>query len=222
MAESKLIGLARETTSKIELKNQRKKGLIPANLYGPEIEENKTFFLNEKELNKAIKSGKKVHTLEFEGVEHMVILREVQRHPVTWALVHADIVGLTPGVETNLQIPLKYVGIAEGVKNQGGVLIINARYLTIAALPKNVPDEIVIDVTELALTHTVHASDVERENVTVVSPGSMLLCSVNITRAAVAAGEEEGAEGEEGEEGVEGEEGEERTEANEGGDEKGK
>ncbi|MDA3838316.1 MAG: 50S ribosomal protein L25 [Candidatus Delongbacteria bacterium] len=205
MVESKLIGVVREVTGKVELKNQRKNGFIPANLYGPEIEKNITFFLNEKELNKAVKSGKKVHSLEFEGTEHMVILREVQRHPVTWALVHADIVGLTPGVETKLSIPLRFEGIPEGVRNQGGVLIVNSRYLQIEALPKNVPDEIVIDVTELALTHNVHASDIERENVTVVSPGSMLLCSVNLTRAAVAAGEdEEGAEGEEGEEGEEG------------------
>ncbi|MBN2789103.1 MAG: 50S ribosomal protein L25 [Candidatus Delongbacteria bacterium] len=218
MAESKLIGLVRKVTGKVELKNERKKGLIPANLYGPEIKENKTFFLNEKELNKAIKSGKKVHTLEIDGEDHMVILREVQRHPVTWALVHADVVGLTPGKETKLQIPLRYEGVAEGVKNQGGVLIINSRYLMISALPKNVPDEIVIDVTGLKLTHTVHASDVVRENVTVVSPGSMLLCGVSLTRAAVAAGEEE--EGEEGAEGEEVEEGAEGDSETDGGEEK--
>ena len=209
MAENKLIGLVKEKSGKIELKHQRKNGFIPANLYGPELEENKTFFLKEKELNKAIMSGKKVHTLEFDGVEHMVVFREVQRHPVTWDLVHLDIVGLTPGKETRLNIPVRYEGVPEGVREQGGVLVINSRYLQVEALPKNVPDEIVVDVTELRLNHAVHASDIQRDNIMIVSPDSQVLCGCSITRAAVAAGEEE--EGAEGEEGVEGEEGSENT-----------
>jgi large subunit ribosomal protein L25 len=183
----KLTALKKEKDSKRAIIAKRKLGLIPVNLYGPGIENSHSYYMNEIELNRAIKSGKKIHEITSEIGDFKVVFREVQRHPVTWRLLHIDMLSLSPGKKVTVKIPVRYEGIPYGVKNMGGVLIINSRDITIEAMAEYIPNEIFIDVSPLKLKENVHAGDVVRENIKVVSPADMLLARVGITRAAVSA-----------------------------------
>lgn len=191
--------------SKCVIRSKRKKGLIPVNLYGPGIKENGSYYIDELVLNKAVKSGKKVHPVVTESGDFNVVFKEIQRHPVSWKLVHVDLLTLAPGVKVVIKVPVRYRGVPFGVKNMGGVFIINAREVEIEALPEHIPDEIEIDISPMKVKDTIHASDIERENIRIVSPPGMLLSRVGITRAAVSAAGD-GVEGETGqvEEGTEG------------------
>ncbi|MBU4486235.1 MAG: 50S ribosomal protein L25 [Candidatus Delongbacteria bacterium] len=186
----KLVAQLKSFDSKRAIKAKRKTGLIPVNLYGPGIENSHSYYMNEIDLNRAIKSGKKIHEITSEIGDFNVVMKEVQRHPVSWKLVHVDLLSLAQGMKVTVTVPVRYEGVPFGVKNMGGVFIINSRDIRIEALAEHIPNEIIVDVEQLKLKDTIHASDIVRENIKVVSPGGMLLSRVGITRAAVSAGAE--------------------------------
>ncbi|MBN2857114.1 MAG: 50S ribosomal protein L25 [Candidatus Delongbacteria bacterium] len=179
---------------------KRKAGLVPVNLYGPGIEKSHSYYMDELSLNRAVKSGKKIHEITTDMGDFKVVFKEIQRHPVTWGLTHVDLLSLAPGMKVTLKVPVRYHGVPYGVKNMGGVFIINSRDLEIEALAEYIPNEINVDITDMKLKDTIHASDIVRENIRVVSPSGMLLARVGITRAAVSAGGGADAGAAEGEE----------------------
>lgn len=180
----------REKMAKNELKQLRKKGMVPVNVYGYKLD-NEFYFVQENDVQKAIKSGVKVVKLETESGEKECIIREVQRHPVSWSVQHVDFLRLQEGRKVSFKVPVRYEGTAFGVKNMGGVLLINSRSIDIACLPEHIINEIVLDVTHLKLKETFHASDVNIDNIEVVSAPSTLLCSIAVTRAALSIKNEE-------------------------------
>jgi large subunit ribosomal protein L25 len=181
----KLVAQLKSVDSKRVIKAKRKTGLIPVNLYGPGIKNSHSYYMNEIDLNRAVKSGKKIHEITSEIGDFKVVMKEIQRHPVSWKLVHVDLLSLAPGMKVTVKIPVRYVGVPFGVKNMGGVLIENSREVEIEAMAEFVPNEIIIDVEPLKLKDTIHVSDVKRDNIKFVSPADMLLARVGITRAAV-------------------------------------
>jgi large subunit ribosomal protein L25 len=185
----KLVAQSKSNDGKLAVNAKRKKGLIPVNLYGPGIENSHSYYIDELALNRAIKSGKKIHEITSDVGDFKIVMKEVQRHPVTWRLVHVDMLSLKPGMRVTVTVPLRFEGLPYGVKNMGGVFIINSRDITIEALAEHIPNEITIDVSPLKLKDTIHASDIKRENIKVISHGEMLLARVGITRAAVSAAE---------------------------------
>jgi large subunit ribosomal protein L25 len=185
----KLVAQSKSNDGKLAVNAKRKKGLIPVNLYGPGIENSHSYYIDELALNRAIKSGKKIHEITSDVGDFKIVMKEVQRHPVTWRLVHVDMLSLKPGMKVTVTVPLRFEGLPYGVKNMGGVFIINSRDITIEALAEHIPNEITIDVSPLKLKDTIHASDIKRENIKVISHGEMLLARVGITRAAVSAAE---------------------------------
>jgi large subunit ribosomal protein L25 len=186
----KLVAQLKSVDSKRAIKAKRKTGLIPVNLYGPGIENSHAYYVNEIDLNRAIKSGNKIHEITSAVGDFKVVMKEIQRNPVSWKLLHVDLLSLAPGKKVTVTVPVRYEGLPFGVKNMGGVFIINSRTITIEALAEYIPNEIVVDVEPLKLKDTIHASDIVRENIKVVSPAGMLLSRVGITRAAVSAGSE--------------------------------
>ena len=198
----------KENSDKILLKEKKKKGFIPANLYGAGFD-NISLFVDSKEMKKAIKSGKKVFSLETASGSYDVITKEVQRHPISWDLLHVDFLKLSDDKKVTIKIPLRYEGVAFGVKNMGGVLLLNSRVVEVSCLPKHILEEIVVDVTALKLNDTIHAGDLKLENITDISYPSELLCKVGITRSAMSEG---GSAGEDADEEESAEESAETTE----------
>ncbi len=93
------------------------------------------------------------------GLDKTCVVRDLQRHPVTGALVHIDLEIVEAGKLIRLSLPIHIKGTAEGVKN-GGVLEQIKHHIEIEANPLDAPDKIEIDITNLKLNEKLHASSI--------------------------------------------------------------
>ena len=134
----------------------RKDGLTPAILYGAS-ENSVALSLDEKSLTKALlklHGQNVVVNLHIEGEKgkkiHHVLIKDVQKDPISDTLIHVDFFEIPLDQEITLEVQMRYSGIATGV-DMGGILNISAQTVKINGLPLDIPDEIEIDVSDLEL-----------------------------------------------------------------------
>ena len=125
---------------------------------------------------------------DIEGKKEQAVLREAQFHPVREEILHLDFYRIAEGKPVSIAIPVRLTGNAEGVK-VGGKLALSARKLVVSALVENLPDEIVVDVTELGVGKTIFVGDLEFENLKFITPATTAVCAVRVTRASRGAAE---------------------------------
>ncbi len=151
-----------------------------------------------------------VVSLTVGGEAHEAIVKHIDFHPVTDVPIHADFLALTAGETLDMVIPVVTVGIPLGVK-AGGLLSQPLNELEVRCLPKDIPSQIEVNVEALEIGDSVHVSDLEVENVEILTELSRTVVTVTAPRAEEEPEPEEGLllEGEEGVEGElpEGEEG---------------
>ncbi|MFA5713280.1 MAG: 50S ribosomal protein L25 [Bacteroidales bacterium] len=207
-------GNLREISTKSALKELRKKGFIPCNLYGNNLE-NILFSVDERQILKLTHTPNAyIIELDIEGKQYNSILQAVQFHPLTDKALHVDFLAVTNEKPVSIEVPVILEGSPIGVK-EGGKLMVNSRKLRISASLDKLPDNIKIDVSQMKIGSSIAASDIAYEGVQILTPQATIICSVGMTRAAVGAAAalsteeaQESAEGaQEGE--VEGEEREE-------------
>ena len=104
---------------------------------------------------------------DIEGKKEVGVMREVQYHPVTDQVLHADFFHVIPGKPISIDVPVKLTGNSEGVK-QGGKLILSKRKVRISATMENLPDEIVVDVTTLGLGKSIFVGDLKYDHITIL------------------------------------------------------
>ncbi|HVN48828.1 MAG TPA: 50S ribosomal protein L25, partial [Bacteroidota bacterium] len=103
-----------------------------------------------------------------DGSSHLCVLRDVQLDPVTEKPVHFDLLGLNENEKVTIEVPVKITGgIPKGVRD-GGILQQVLHKLRISCLPKHIPDHVEINVSDLAINHSVHVKDISIPNVTIV------------------------------------------------------
>ena len=145
---------------------------------------------------------------------YSAVLQDIQFHPVSDKVLHIDFYQLFDDKKIAMDIPVRVVGNAIGVK-LGGNLQRNKRKLRIKALPTNLPDYIEIDISKLDIGDRVYITELENENYEFLHPDNTVVCQVRRARAALVL-ETEDEEGEEGEETTEeGEETSEKAESSE-------
>jgi large subunit ribosomal protein L25 len=148
--------------TKKALSSLRAGSKIPAVVYGgekPPI----TVSLAERDIIDARKKGgvnAVLHLKHAKGVE-TVMIKELQRHPVTDRLVHADFLRVSMTKKIEAKVPLVVVGEAPGVKNSGGTLTHELRELRIKALPNAIPQHIDVDISHLELHQSVLVKDLK-------------------------------------------------------------
>ncbi|UPT73531.1 MAG: 50S ribosomal protein L25 [Elusimicrobiota bacterium] len=151
-----------EKGTKKALSTLRAEYRIPAVVYGGE-KAPITVALSEKELMAGRKKGgaNAIFRLKHAKGEETVIVKELQRHPVTDRPVHADFqrISLTKKIEA--KVPLNLVGESIGVKTNGGMLSIDMRELRIKALPTAIPQHIDVEISTLDLHQIIHVSDLK-------------------------------------------------------------
>lgn len=201
----------------------RRDGLVPAILYAKGVDTVHVSF-DPVLLIKAMNNPKKrntVITFKFEdGGEKFVMLKDYQTDPVNDAIKHVDFIEIHYGMPLKLDIPLVFIGEPIGVVS-GGVLNQTRRELEVECLPKNIPNSIEVDVSELDIGDTLHIEDIKtHEEFTLIYDNNFTVGVVNAPTVLVEEEEEEkpeeGLEGEEGAEGEEGKEGGEGGKAGEG------
>lgn len=189
MKHIELKGQLRQAEGKAAAKAIRKQGLVPCNLYGAGIE-NVLFTVDAKEL-KNITNTPYTQIVDItldNGQAYSAVLHESQWHPVTDEAVHMDFLAVSDDKAVTVSVPVKLTGHSEGVK-LGGKLAVSSRKLKVSALPANLPDELVVDITTLQIGKQISAGDLHFENVNIVSPKATIICAVKATRASAAQAE---------------------------------
>ena len=124
--------------------------------------------------------------IELEGNEKVnAILQDIQFHPLTDKILHADFYRLFDDKEISMNIPVKIEGAAPGVLMGGGVLTLNKRKLRIKALPKNLPDFIVANISKLELGNKLYTSELQSDIFTILHPDNTVVCQVRTSRASM-------------------------------------
>jgi large subunit ribosomal protein L25 len=156
------------TTSRTDVggntaKRYRKNGQIPAVIYGESGV--KHLIVDEKELAVALKAilGKAVLIeLTFsDGTEsRYAMLKDVERNPVTDKLLHVDFVEVVRGKPMHTTLPLHFVGESYGVKNENGIIEIHEHEVRVKCRPRDLPEMIEIDLSNLHVGEAIHLKDV--------------------------------------------------------------
>ncbi|MDA8823313.1 50S ribosomal protein L25 [Opitutales bacterium] len=170
----------REQTGRQACNKLRSSGRIPAVMYGKEI--NKSFSLEDRAmrmlLRKASGTTSLLRLLGERGEDELVLIKEMQMDPIKNNILHIDFVQVNRGEDLQTKIPLSILGEADGVKSEGGILEILANEVEVRCRPSNLPTEIELDITNLALGENLQIKDLPAlEGVTYVSDSDGMLVS---------------------------------------------
>ena len=207
MKEINVSGKKREDLGKKASKQLRKEGYVPCNLYGAAQADGKpealAFAAPMSELRKVVYTPHiYVINLNIDGESHTAILKELQFHPVTDALLHVDFYAVNDQKPITIGIPVKLVGLAQGVRD-GGRMNLSIRKVNVTAPYQRIPEHLDIDVTNLKIGKSIKVGQLNFEGLEMATPKDVVVCSVKMTRAATVSTDTETAE--EGEAVAEGE-----------------
>jgi large subunit ribosomal protein L25 len=192
MREISVSGQKRTATGKKASKLLRKEGMVPCNLYGEKKGENglpqaMAFQASFSELRKAIYTPHVyVVNLTIDGEAHKAIIKELQFHPTTDALLHADFFEVNDTKDITIGIPVKLNGLAQGVRD-GGKLNLSIRKIDVTAPYKQIPEVLDIDVTNLQLGKAIKVGALQFDGLKIATSPEVVVCSVKATRASRAA-----------------------------------
>jgi large subunit ribosomal protein L25 len=199
-------------------KRLRREGYVPGVVYGGKDGDSTSFKVNSRTLRQVLVDGSALIDLKVDGKTRPVIVKDQHQHPVRDELLHIDLleVRLDEKIQTQVSVHLEGSEEAPGIK-EGGVLEHVTHQLNIEALPTDIPDAIIVDVSGLEIAATMHLSELSPPEGVVFldNPDETLIATVvvpteveepEIEEETVLVGEDgeplvEGAEPPEGEEG---------------------
>ena len=182
---------ARSSRGKNEARRVRVSGRIPAVIYGA-FKDPVAVSVNPKDILKIIRSKtghNSIFDVEVAGTEKTpVIVADEQYHPVKGTLMHIDLKRIDLTRKLRVSIPVHPKGDAKGVKQQGGVLDVVTKHIEIECIPDDIPDEYIVDVTELMIGNAIRVKDLQlKEGVRVLtSPDVVIVHVVGIREEAAA------------------------------------
>lgn len=153
----------RQTLGKEESGRIRRNGRIPGIFYGPGNQATSLSF-DGREFQLKIAGLEGSHLIQLTSQhpalqDKMVILKEVQRHPVTSNVLHVDLYEVDVNKTITVTVPLHFIGKAEGV-TAGGILQTLMREISVECLPRNIPEFAEIDVSHLKMNDSIHIADI--------------------------------------------------------------
>jgi large subunit ribosomal protein L25 len=163
MATVSLSAKPRSTVGTGHARKLRQAGEVPGVIYG-HSREAQSLSLNARELEKLlsqIAGTSTVVELSMDGKTARTLIREVQRHPFKKQIVHVDFQELVAGEKVTLRVPLRFHGTPIGVRENGGILEETMHQISLRVDPANIPDHIDVDVTSIAIGHSVHIRDLQ-------------------------------------------------------------
>ena len=207
MKTFELKGTPRENLGKKMSKNLRKQGMIPAVLYGQEpVALPYTGKMNAGEKLVEIGDGKGIivtdFSVSFDGVRKLIytpeihlvsiemgdgrkvnaILKEIQFHAVSDAILHLDFQEVFADKPVEMHVPVELIGHAVGVK-AGGKLTQAMRKLKVKGLAEQIPEKLTVNVDHLELGKTIKVGELQFDHVELISPKNAVVCAVKMTRA---------------------------------------
>jgi large subunit ribosomal protein L25 len=199
MAKASLNATVRNERGTGVARKLRQAGKVPAVIYG-HGREPQSLVVDTREIEKLlsqVSAASTVIDLSVDGSNARTLIREIQRHPFKRHIVHVDFQELVAGEKVTVSVPIRFTGIADGVRNSGGILEETMHQLHIRVDPSIIPDHIDVDVTPLTIGHSVHIRDIALpEGVTVLDDAGATVCVC--TAPKTVAEPTPGAEGEAG------------------------
>jgi len=146
-----LLAKIRQISGK-KTKTLRKKGILPAILYGPKIKSS-SLEVDSKEFEKIYQEAgeSSLVSLEVEGKKIPVLIHEIQRDPLTDKILHIDFYQAPLEEKITAKIPLIFEGFSPAVKELGGTLVKVIHELEVKAKPEDLPKEIKVDISSLKI-----------------------------------------------------------------------
>lgn len=182
MKTFELKGTVRADLGKKAAKAIRVDESVPCVLYGSG--ENVHFTATSGDLRKLIYSPEVfIVELNIEGKKCNAIMKALQFHPVTDKVLHIDFLEVTADKLVAIEIPVKLTGLAEGVK-AGGKLALEMRKLKVKGLYTDIPEAVVLDVTNLGLGKTIQVGAISVDKLEILNAKNAVVAQVKLTRAA--------------------------------------
>ncbi len=175
-------------------------GKIPAVMYGPETEPT-SLAVEERAFRTAMKLAggqSALFTIDVNGKQNKVILREIQRDPVSNKVLHLDFHAISMNRPIHISVPVQFTGVSKGVKSEGGIMQVVMRELEISCLPTDIPEKVEVDVTELGIGDSIHVSAIKIANATILGEPTrtvVVITAPTIIKVETPAAAVEGAEG---------------------------
>jgi large subunit ribosomal protein L25 len=165
MKSLKLNAFTRSQTRRKGVRALRTAGRIPANIYG-KVAAAQNLEVDAKEFGNLVHAA---HTevilvdLSVQGdarAQRLALVQDVQHHPLSGEVLHVDFHEVKPDERVTIRVPVEATGIPSGVKNGGGTLEHVLLRLKVRALPKDLPDQIVVDVSALEVGKSIHIGEI--------------------------------------------------------------
>ena len=181
-------GSQRESVGKVATKAVRNAGMVPCVIYGGK---QPIHFAAEEKAFKSLVYTPNAHTvvIDLDGKTTNAVLQDIQFHPVSDRINHIDFFQLDENKEIIMEVPVKVTGTSPGVL-LGGVLNLNQRRLKVKALPKNLPDFVEANISELQMGNKLYVTKLPTPNFKLMHPDNTVVAQVKISRAAMKAAQE--------------------------------
>ncbi len=180
--QANLQAAIRTTTGKGAARTLRRQGKVPGVIYG-HGREAEAVMIDTGALNRmlvGISAGTAIVDVAVDDRPPVkALIREIQRDAVRPSeILHLDLYEVRSDEEITLEVPVRLIGVPDGVRNFGGVLDHVLRELEIEVLPSNIPEHVDLDVTELAIGHSLFVRDIEVPNARVLNDPDTPICTV--------------------------------------------
>ena len=191
MKTVEIIGYKRANLGKAGSQKLRDEGLVPCVLYGGNEQ---VHFYSPMILFRELVYTNEAHFVHvnIEGEECQAIIQEVQFHPVSEVILHADFLRISEDRKIKMNIPVRLVGQAKGVA-KGGTLVRKRAALKVYGFPKDMPDHIDVEVSDLDFHHAIKIGDMKMEGLEFLDPKQATIAAVEVPRAAKMAADEAAA-----------------------------
>ena len=189
MKSIEIKGSSRAETGKKATRELRKQGAVPCVVYGMQKDENglpvaSHFSVPVEGLRNLIYTPHiYIVDLNIDGKVINAIMKEIQFHPVTDAVLHVDFLQINEENPIVIDVPVQLEGLAEGVK-AGGKLALQVRKLKVKANYKDIPERLVINVAHLGLGKTIQVGELNFPGLELLNSKNVVVCAVKLTRAA--------------------------------------
>ncbi|MBS7357114.1 MAG: 50S ribosomal protein L25/general stress protein Ctc [Candidatus Limimorpha sp.] len=178
-----LSGSLRENVGKKDAKALRKNGQVPCVIYGNNIEQVK-FYTDARSFKKILYTPETlIIDFEINGTVYHTILQDIQYHPVTDEVLHADFLDVNEDNPITVTLPIRTEGTSPGVM-RGGRLNKNLAKLKVRGLVNDLPDNITLDISKLNLNQSIKVKDITLDKIEVLVPSNTIIVDVKAPRNA--------------------------------------
>ncbi len=196
MSETVLLAESGRTAGSSAARRLRSADRIPGVVYGHGMDPI-SVSVGRRDLRLALSGSAALNTildLTVDGKVYPSLVKDIQRHPVKRNVQHIDFIQVNLNEEVTVSVPVRLEGEAKAVEQGGGLVDLTMNELDVATTPRNIPDEIVIDITDMTMDTTIRIADIAfPSGVVAVADADFPVVTVLTMRAAEAEIEEEAA-----------------------------